>query len=96
MHMAQLTERPFVMVFNFLSAPDLLPVMQTSAEWLSKLDLECEMRLAADFQRDDVRDVFQGRPKLAKARPSRRFIEVHRMIRASVKNLINCCMSSVP
>ena len=84
-HMAQLTERPLMMVFNFLSVTDHLPVMQTSAEWLSTLDLECEIRLAVDFQRDDVRDVFQGRPKLAKARPSRRFVELHRMIRASVK-----------
>ena len=83
-HMAQLTERPLMMVFNFLSDTDYLPVMQTSAEWLSALDLECEIRLAIDFQRDDVRDVFQGRPKLAKARPSRRFVELHRMIRASL------------
>ena len=87
MHMAQCTERPFLMVFNFLSAPDLIPAMQTSAEWISTLDLGCEVRLAVDFQRDDVKYVFQGRPKLAKARPSRRFVEFHRMIRASVNKL---------
>ena len=84
-HMAQLTKRLLMMVFKFLSVTDHLPVMQTSAEWLSTLDLECEIRLAVDFQRDDMRDLFQGRPKLAKARPSRRFVELHRMIRASVK-----------
>ena len=83
--MVQRTERPSVMVFNFLSAPDLIPAMQTSAEWLSTLELGCEARLAVDFQRDDLGDIFQGRPKLAKARPSRRFVEFHRMIRASVK-----------
>ena len=85
--MVQRTERPFVMVFNFLSAPDLIPAMQTSAEWLSTLDLGCEARLAVDFQRDDVKDVFQGRPKLAKARPSWRFVEFHRMIQASLNRL---------
>ena len=85
--MAQYTERPFLMVFNFLSPLDFIPVMQTSAEWLSTLDMECEVRLAADFQRDDVEDLLQGRPKLAKARPSRRLVEFHRMIRASVIKL---------
>ena len=89
-HMAQHTERPFLMVFNFLSAPDIIPVMQSSAEWLSTLDLDCEVRLAVDFQRDDVKDVFQGRPKLAKARPSRRFVEFYRMIRASMKKWNSC------
>jgi len=85
--MAQLTERPFLVVFNFLSAPDLIPPMQTSAEWLSTLDLGCEARLAEDFRRDDVGNVLQGRPRLAKARPSRRFVEFHRMIRAGVRRL---------
>ena len=85
--MAQRMEEPFSMVFNFLSALDLPPAMQTSAQWLSTLDLVCEVRLAVDFQRDDVGDVFQGRPKLAKVRPSLRFVEFHRMIRASVKRL---------
>ena len=85
--MAQLAERPFLMVFNFLSAPDLIPPMRTSAKWLSTLDLGCEARLAEDFRREDVGDVLQGRPRLAKARPSRRFVEFHRMIRAGVKRL---------
>ena len=85
--MVQCTGRPFLMVFKFLSAPDLVPAMQTSMEWLSTLDLECVARLAADFQRDDSGDVLQGRPKLAKARPSRRFVEFHRMIRASMERL---------
>ena len=80
-------EEPFLMVFHFLSAPDFLPAMQTCAQWLSTLDVVCEVRLAVYFQRDDVRDVFQGRPKLAKARPSLRLVEFHRMIRASVKRL---------
>ena len=84
--MAQLAERPFLMVFNFLSAPDLIPPMHTSAKWLSTLDLGCEARLAEDFRRDDVGDVLHGRPRLAKARPSLRFVEFHRMIRAGVKN----------
>ena len=39
--MAQLTERPFVMVFNFLSAPDLIPAMQTSAKWLKQSSEPC-------------------------------------------------------
>ena len=88
--MAELTELQLMMVFDFLSAFDHLPIMQTSAEWLSTLDLDCEVRLAVDFQRDDVKDVFQGRPKLAKARPSRRFVEFYRMIRASMKKWNSC------
>ena len=85
--MVQCTGRPVLMVFKFLSAPDLVPAMQTSMEWLSTLDLECVARLAADFQRDDSGDVLQGRPKLAKARPSRRFVEFHRMIQASMRKM---------
>ena len=96
MYMAQLTERPFLMVFNFLSAPDLIPPMQTSAEWLSTLDLGCEARLAEDFRRDDVGDVLQGRPRLAKARPSRRFVEFHRMIRAGVRRFNRFAHSAGP
>ena len=85
--MVQRTDRPFLMVFKFLPASDLVPAMQTSVEWLSTLDMECVARLAADFQRDDSGDVLNGRPKLAKARASRRFVELHRMIRASMKRL---------
>ena len=85
--MAQCTERPFLMVFNFLSAFDLIPAMQTNAEWLTTLDSGCEVRLATNFQRDDVKYVFRGRPKLAKARACRRFVEFHWMIRASVRRL---------
>ena len=85
--MVQHTDRPFLMVFKFLPASDLVPAMQTSMEWLSTLDIECVARSAADFQRDDSGDVLNGRPKLAKARASRRFFELHRMIRASMKRL---------
>ena len=98
--MFQRTDRPFLMVFRFLPASDLVPAMQTSVEWLSTLDMECVTRLAADFQRDDSGDVLKGRPKLAKARASRRFVELHRMIRASVKMfdqlLYDCLLYTSP